>query len=230
MPFTRDHLLLRFGGPAAQGQETWSCGVRLAPNAELTGAELLDLANASLESISESVEGYFISPESDFNGLCELEYVKLNPISAATEKYLFPDSPVEFLYEGTLPTGLGGNGPLQLAYCVTLRGTYRRGSAALGRYYVPVGGAQVTSTGVMTQQDALTKADRAGTFLEQIQVVGADPADVLRLRLFGDGLAGPRESRVRLVEVGNVFDTQRRRRNQVDETYYAAATWVEPTD
>lgn len=227
--YSSPHVLLRFGGSAASGQESWSCGVRLKANGPLSNAELLEFSQASVETMSEVVEGYFTSTEASFNPLCELDYVKLNPIGT-DGKYLFPNDPVEFLFQTPAPVGAGSPaGPLQLAYCITLRGTYRRGPAAFGRWYVPVSLSGTTGTGVMSESGALTKANRAGTFLEDIQLIDiGDPARVFRVRLYGDGVGGPKESGVRLVQCGNVYDTQRRRREQIEETYFDATTWTNP--
>lgn len=231
MAYTRNHFLLRFGGTSAQGQETWSCGVRLAPNGNLSPEAMLTLSRNSLDALVTACSNYVASGSADFNPLCRLEYVKFNAIAAASGDYLFPNDPNERLLEQPFPTGSASvASPLQVAYVVTLRGTYRRGPAAFGRWYVPTGDASVTSTGVMSAAQAQALADRAGTFLEDIQLVGTEPSDVLRVRLFGDGVGGPRESVVRQVDVGNVYDTQRRRRRQIEETYFTSATWVEPTD
>lgn len=227
--YSEDHLLLRFGGAAASGQEEWSCGVRLAFNVVPAPSEQLDLANDALALMVEQASSYVASGSSGFNSLCTLNYVKLNPIQATTGKYRFPNSPVEQLLEAPYPTGQVAPGPLQVAYVVTLRATdYRRGPAAFGRWYVPTGAPTTTSTGVINAATAQQWADRAGTFLEAIQYISSDPGLVLRAQLFGDGVGGPRQSDIRSVEVGNVYDTQRRRRESIEETYFPATTWVIP--
>lgn len=229
MPYTTDHLLLRFGGPSADAQETWSCGLRLAPTEPQSDDGLLVAAQDAIGDIATVVSNYVQSGSADFNSLCKLSFVKLNPISAATGDYLFPNDPVEHLFPDPLPTGSAAlASPLQLAYVVTLRGTYRRGPAAFGRWYVPCGDASVTGTGVMSGAAAQAYADRAGDFLESVQFLNADVGKSLRVRLFGDGVGGPRESKVRQVDVGNVYDTQRRRRRSIDETYFTSTSWVEP--
>lgn len=231
--YPRRHVLLRFGGSAAEGQESWSCGVRLATIDPAVGpATLLQSCQEALENVQEACAEYVETPNARFSNLLRLEFVKLNPIDT-DGRYIFPDQPVEHLFEGPdVPTGTAQAAPLQLAYCVTLRGEFRRGPAARGRYYVPCGVTGVpvvTSTGVIAEGQAQAAADAAGTFLESVQVLDLDPVGAsLKLRLMGDGQSGPRESSVTRVEVGNVYDTQRRRRHQIEETYYPATTWVEP--
>lgn len=233
MPYTRDHLLLRFGGSSASFTEEWSCGVRLAPaDPSIVGNALLAIASDALPAVAEACVDYVQDPAAGFSAIAGLDWVKLNPISAATGNYLSGSVTFEQEIEPRV-TGAQPQLPLQIAYCVTLRGEFRRGPAARGRYYVPVGAQDtpvVTSTGVMPATRAQARADAAGTFLEAIQTlnVGGDPGESLRVRLFGDGTSGPRESTVQRVEVGNVYDTQRRRREQIEETYSNSATWTEP--
>lgn len=227
--YTEDHLLLRFGGDAYAGQEEWSCGVRLAWNVVPAPGDQISAAEDALAIIAPICGAYVSSGAADFSSGVRLTYVKLNPIQATTGKYRFPNQPVEYLVPDPKPVGSAAPGPPQVAYVVTLRAEdYRRGPAAFGRFYVPCGDVGVTGTGVFSEASAQAYADRAGTFLEDIQFISADPGEVLRVQLFGDGVGGPRQSNVRSVEVGNVYDTQRRRRASIDETYFAADTWITP--
>lgn len=228
--YSQNHLLLRFGGEAAQGQETWSCGVRLIQNGVTDPEALLAFAESALDAMVEACEDYVSTPSAAFSPLVRLQQVDLNPIGT-NGKYLFPNSPVGYTYPDTgIPGAATNAAPLQVAYCVTLRSSlYRRGPAARGRYYVPCGDVGVTSTGVMGTGAATTYANAAGTFLEAIQVVGTEPSEAARVRLLGDGAGGPRISPVGSVEVGNVYDTQRRRRRQIEETYIVSTTWTEPS-
>lgn len=228
MPYTENHALLRWGGSAWQGQESWSCSTRLRQPGGDSPEALLTNAQDTVEAIAAIVETYVETNAAMFNGQSLLEYVELNPISAATGDYLFPNSPVRFELVTPAAPPLPAGYP-QVAYCVTLRSSlYRRGPAARGRWYVPAGsaGGAVTSTGVMPATLAEEAADAAGTFLQSVSNLGGvtDP-DPWVAWLYGDGIGGPRDSPVGTVQVGNVWDTQRRRRRQIVETYSDATTW-----
>lgn len=223
--YTENHLLLRFGGPAYAGGEEWSCGLRLAAPNDNDPANLLEHANDILEDVSNIVIGYVTDSDAGFSGGSPLRTIDLNPISAATGKYLFPNQPVENVLAGNIPSGLAVGYP-QVAYCVTLRGSlYRRGPASRGRWYVPMtlGSAwSPTSTGVLPAQTCLDAARTAGEFLNALATLAGptDPVSVVPW-LYGDGIGGPRDSPIENCFVGNVADTQRRRRNQLEETYFA---------
>lgn len=228
MPYTENHVLLRFGGTAWQGQETWSCGLRMKQAGGDSADALLSNAQDTVEEIAGLVNAYVDRPASGFSSSCNVDYVQLNPISAATGDYLFPNTPVEFIVNP--PNNSGGSlGYPQIAYCVTLRSSlFKRGPAARGRWYVPAAAESpiVTSTGVMSALDAQERADSAGTFLQALtQLTGPLDPNLWIPWLYGDGIGGPRDSPIGDVQVGNVYDTQRRRRRQIGETYFDSATW-----
>lgn len=221
--YSENHLLLRFGGPAWADQEEWSCGLRLAAPNDNQPANLLDLAQEIIEDVAQLCVEYVQRSTSGFSGTVRITTVDLNPIAAATGKYLFPNTPVE-LEVPSAGSGLAAGYP-QIAYAVTLRGSlYRRGPAARGRWYVPMSAApeyQPTNTGVLPSATATALAQSAGTFLSSLAQL-AGPTDPVAVTpwLFGDGIGGPRDSPIEECFVGNVVDTQRRRRNSIEETYF----------
>jgi hypothetical protein len=225
--YTENHLLLRFGGPAYAGGEEWSCGLRLrAPNDD-DPANLLQHAQDIVESVATLCVGYVTDQDAGFSGASALRTVSLNPISAATGKYLYPNQPVEFDLGGNVTSSLAAGYP-QVAYCVTLRSSlYSRGPASRGRWYVPmtIGSAySVTSTGVLPAQTCTDAARTAGEFLTNLATLAGptDPVSVIPW-LYGDGVGGAKDSPIDNCYVGNVVDTQRRRRNQLEETYFPGA-------
>lgn len=228
MPYTENHALLRWGGAAWEGQETWSCGTRLKLAGGDSPAALLDTTIATVEEISEIVRAYVTAPGSVHSNGVQVDWVSLNAISSETGDYLFPNQPVEVQLTG-IREGAADAGIPQVAYCVTLRSPlFRRGPAARGRWYVPAGlpAQAVTSTGVIPIATAQAMADAAGTFLSNVaSLAGPTDPNVWIPWLYGDGIGGPRDSPIEPVQVGNVWDTQRRRRRQLEESYATSATW-----
>lgn len=228
MPYSENHVLLRFGGSAWGDQESWSCGLRMRQAGGDSPEALLDNAIGSIEEIAGLVEAYVERIPSRFSAGIRLNYVGLNPISAATGDYLFPNQPVEVVVDppGQPTQSLGYP---QIAYCVTLRSSlFKRGPAARGRWYVPAAPLSplVTSTGVMSATGATEAADSAGTFLQDLtQLTGPTDPNLWTPWLYGDGIGGPRDSPIGEVSVGNVYDTQRRRRRSIAETYTVSTTW-----
>ena len=227
MPYTENHALLRFGGPAWGDQEIWSCGLRLR---HLGGDEpnaLVAETVATISAVYDVVLAYFTRLESMFSNGVRLSWVELNGISASTGKYLQPNNPVR--EERAPVSGTAPNGIPQVASCVSLRGMNNRGPASRGRYFVPNGfptGSGVTSTGVLPASVCQGMADSAGTFLAALSGIdsGLGP-DAWVPYLFGDGIGGPQDSPISQVSVGNVLDTQRRRRNTIVETYSVSTTF-----
>lgn len=220
--YTENFALLRFGGTAWSDTEEWSCGLKLRHNGGDAPGPLLADVLASQEDVAQEVQYYVADSDADFSAGIRLSWMRFNAISSSTGKYLDPNSPNYFEYE----VAIGGQAPVvtpQVAYCVTLRGIPKRGPASKGRWYVPAGSRVspiVTSTGVMPAATALLRANAAGRFLTALQSiqVGEGP-NTWNPFLFGDGISGPADSPLVSVSVGNVYDTQRRRRNQLVETY-----------
>lgn len=220
--YTENFGLLRFGGTAWSDTEEWSCGLKLRHIGGDAAGPLIADVLASQEAVADAVQLYVADSDADFSAGIRLNWMRFNAISKSTGKYLDPNSPNYFEYE----TAIGGQAPVivpQVAYCVTLRGLPKRGPAARGRWFVPTGSRVspiVTSTGVMPAATALLRANAAGRFLEALQdiSIGEGP-NTWNPYLFGDGIGGPQDSPLTTVSVGNVYDTQRRRRNQLEETY-----------
>jgi len=99
--------------------------------------------------------------------------------------------------------------PAQIAVSASLR-TGRRGPAGRGRMFLPLSGAGITS-GALTSANQTTIAQAVKAFIENVHAVGPVAAVV--------NPAVNTYSAVDRVQVGNLFDTQRRRRNGVVETY-----------
>jgi hypothetical protein len=223
--FTENHALLRFGGPGFGGEEIWSCGLRLRH----VGGDALDPMRAdtiaSLPDVTGAVLDYTNDVNASFNGLCSVAWVKLDVIRATTGKYAFPDNPNTFELPAPDPCA-GPPGPPQVAYCVTNRGLFKRGPAARGRWYVPVGAAGVDSQGRISDANAQAFADAAGSFLTALRDIetGEGP-NTWTPWLYGDGISGSRDSVYVSTSVGNVYDTQRRRRNALEEEYFLATNY-----
>lgn len=223
--YNQNHALLRYGGPAWGGAEEWSCGLRLKHLGGDGLEAMADEAVATIEEVAGIVSDYVTDADAGFSNGVQLEWVKLDVINAATGKYAYPDLPNTFFLDppvaGTIPPY-----PPQVAYAVTMRGTYRRGPAARGRWYVPVGQAGTGADGRMNEATAQAFGDAAGTFLRALQEIdsGAGP-DAWAPWLYGDGIGGPRDSVITAVDVGRVYDTQRRRRNTLIEEYVPSATY-----
>lgn len=119
-----------------------------------------------------------------------------------------------------LKTPVGGSStassqlPPQLAVVMSLR-TGARGPGGRGRMYLPITGGGLLSNGKITSVNQTTLSAAGKAFLEAIHAIGPLPA-VVNQRV-------QRYSSIDRVEIGDMMDVQRKRRNKFDESYVTAA-------
>jgi len=111
--------------------------------------------------------------------------------------------------------------PPQLALAATLKSSLARGFAAKGRMYLPGVTHAVDSTGKISTATTGAHATVLKTFFDGVNTQLGIRGQVINAS-FGRGGASPVvgvNKEVTQIMVGNVFDTQRRRRNALTETY-----------
>lgn len=213
------HLLLAWGGSMGTSEEIWSNSLRLTADTE-DGGELQSIAIDQIDEIAAEVKTFVQSVGAHYSLSCNLNFVKLNAITAEG-KYWDTGSTNAIYYEaGDVVHGNATTGPFQMAMAVTLRTFRARGAAHAGRFYIPCG-AIPTDSGTGRVPASITDAMASGTvtFLEAINDnPGFDTRSVAVAVVSKTGNPGPTEL-VTGVQVGNVPDTQRRRRNALLEDY-----------
>ncbi len=180
--------------------------------------------NASdyLEEIAGKVATYYNSPGAAYNGATRLNWVRLNVVDKATGKYVYPNDPLLYEFPAPISNGFGIGIP-QIAYCVTLKGLQKRGPGSRGRWYVPMSGSgNLSPGGKLGDAVCLAFAGAAQTFLQDIRDSGElGGPQVFIPWLYGQSKTGVgTDSSLQEVLVGNVLDTQRRRREQLVESYF----------
>lgn len=230
-PFIR----LTFGGQLADGQDEWNCGVNLAilndapvPILPVNAESAYD---AYIEDMQDDMVGlvtsFFINPDMDIPRGITLTYAKVALIGTdgkyIKEPHLWEIEPVQgSASKGYVP---------QVSLVVSLQSQKFRDPGKWSRFYLPtstpttLGGWKVTST--------QKKAELAASFIKSLEAtvttiwntVVITPAAVTSSPKF-EGKFRP----IRFVKVGNVYDTQRRRRNKIQETYATVEVeQLEPT-
>ncbi len=122
--------------------------------------------------------------------------------------------------------------PPQVSVAATLEHTGARGLAAKGRMYLPGIARSVTATGMMDTTSCTAIATALKTFLDAVNTAAPTGERVIlasqgRRTKGADGKYTPVPGTavnavVDRVKVGSVFDTQRRRRNNLVELYQSA--------
>jgi hypothetical protein len=208
MPYPRAHTLLTFFGDAWAAVEEWSTSLRV-DSATLPTVAVLDSVAARWATFHANASAG-ISPNARFLG------VKAAPIGA-DGRYAPNGLSVTSLRPSPVIGGATFAGAPQLSMVVTLNTDLIRGKGSVGRMYLPACGIPAGSDGRITVANAQALAGAAATLLTDLN--GLLEGD---LAVFGAGLSGTGPGSVRDVigvRVGRVIDTQRRRRNQLDEGY-----------
>jgi hypothetical protein len=218
MPY-QPHTLLVWGGSynnANLAGESWACSLRLSGvyNGAAAWAANLNEATAKARAFHSNAA---------ISQTCVMEWLKLNPIGP-DGRYANPE--LAFT-EDVDPWQVGGGVanmlPLQNSIAVTLYTSRRRGIASRGRFYTP--GVPTTAlasgSGLLdnTAQGALRTASI--TFLNALKTWSSGWTSVPVVA--SQGAAGGAGEGVSLpiveVSVGRVIDTQRRRRNKLEEMH-----------
>lgn len=221
----RSHIRLQAGGRLFD-TEQWSINLNMrlgTDNGEPTGI-VLDLweqwTQDNVEDAFNDVAAYVQNPLAGWSTAAKLDFVKLNVIGP-DGRYRNQGQTVAFYSEAQPPIdGTLTPGPAQTAMVVSLLTDLQRGRASRGRFYVPCGAFGVDSgTGRVSTPVVNDAADAAQDFLDSLNnMPGLDvnnPRVVIASNL---GNPGPANN-VTAIAIGNVLDTQRRRRNQLPETY-----------
>lgn len=221
MSYDRQHVLVTWGGPLAT-TEQWSCGARFAavpngdpnPPVDVTGAEFTALRN-QVDEVWARLVTWFQSGNSGaaIGSLAQLSWCKLALI---TEGGDYADEPASFEATPVNPpttTQL----PPQCAYVVSLRSGLSLGRANYGRFYVPVPTwAPGQNGGLATEAQAASARTAAKTMLKGVEADLQVVVSTMRLVIMSN-LGFGHTKLVSELGVGRVVDTQRRRRNKLNE-------------
>lgn len=234
------HYLLAWGGPFF-ATEQWSCSLRFSIGSTMSvpgfpQGELVDWAASVLTEVRDKVKTFHVGA----NGLSNqatLAWVKFNLINAEGHYGSQVSNTADVLPvqtpSGQITGGAAGSWlPPQLALAVTLKSDLRSGRGAFGRVFLPPQSYNMQSgSPYIEAASCSTIATAFQTFVQSLNNwSGLDPGfpevAILSRERIPDPEdptplphADPETTVVTSVRVGNVYDTIRRRRNQLRETY-----------
>lgn len=225
MTYAHNNLKVTFGGTIYGGKEIWTNSLNI-------GHELRDFEYNALSTESDvnanivsHIQAWFGSPTTHISPYAHLEWVKFAIIGTDGKYALLEDGTYRFLdvYDFAAVRGsqnvvtASSNVAPQLSVALTMESNVRRGPGRFGRIYPPLSGI-ANSAGVDDKsQDRVTSFK---TLLDNINAAfdeqtGDDGYKVVIASAVGTGKNAP----VTKVKVGQVIDTQRRRRNAFTEVY-----------
>lgn len=165
-------------------------------------------------AIMERAQEWFKDPKARISEWAALQLVKANRIGT-DGKYLDQNTNqalTSYGAPGCTGAATGAAFP-QLTVAVSLLTSTNRGLASRGRFYPPMVAATLGSNGHISPGQTKDLADAAALFLSNVQ------RDHPNWRIVVASKRGGVASPVTRVAIGDVVDTQQRRRQQLDEKY-----------
>lgn len=208
-------MKLSFGGPLI-GTESWTCGLHIWDPAPVSG-------NFDEVLLSEAISQWFLRPASLNSNLASLEYFKYNEINSTPigtglpgGKYTNPGTPHAFFYP-VVRQGPAEGGPPQLSLAVSTVTAKVRGRGSKGRWFPPTAVANNALTGgVVGGSMPAAAATSAAQLITDVNGAVGGSCVVY-------SFIGQTNNEIIAVRVGQVLDTQRRRRRSLPELYVSAA-------
>lgn len=216
MPYAHNVNRVTIFGSCFGGQEIWSTGFYMAS----PGADAPIPSEASAVAIKDAWGTFFGAGANMFGYLWKSEGVKIAHLDKVTGKT--SGVPVTSYYS-TAPQGAstGIGFPPQISVVATLLADNGKGFGGKGRMYLPGIQQGLDATGRIGSPFNQTLATNLAAMFASINASFDAPGVVVNASQGKDtGLATGMVNRpVTHIRVGNVYDTQRRRRNGFTEIY-----------
>lgn len=224
MAYAHKNLRVTFGGKIYGDQDIWSNTIHVGYTDKDWEYNSVDTVSETNQGIIEAIQQWFISADANISQYATLSWVKFAIIDT-DGKYAKNGNEYEFNETYDFPAVTGGNSysqggsqvAPQLSVAITFLTDVARGAGRFGRIYPPLTGTASNIGLDSFQQERLTAAVK---LIDDINgelnsfFPSTDPA-VIVASAAGAGI----NAKVRRVRVGQVIDTQRRRRNAIPENY-----------
>jgi len=207
------HVRVQFGGTitnAGEPNEVWSCSVNVTP---ASGFQIL----AYMDEMAPELLAWFRSVNSHCASNASLDYLKVNAIGP-DGKYVDPTTTNVHDYSAPNSGGEPPIWPSILTVVTSWRTELQRGPGSRGRIYLPNwthGSASTIVLSVTDQENYLN----AGLAL--LDVIANTPGGHHAVPVIASNVNATNTPITR-VEVGNIVDVQRRRKDAYTEVYVAS--------
>lgn len=214
MAYPYDFIKFTFGGQLAGNNEIWTCGFHIGDtNKDVTIGQFNALED-SLSSLGAVVRTYIIDSVMRIPSGASVQWIKLALIGKdgkyVTEplEYILPVAGIGGASQGYIP---------QASTVVTLVSGKFKDPGKYNRFYLPAAPPSGTSVYRLTQAQTDAMALRSAQFLSDINGIVFVEADGLIIEAVSQNVQEYYD--IVYARVGDVFDTQRRRRNKIAENY-----------
>lgn len=222
MAFANAHVKVTMFGTSCDGAEEWSTGFRMGQ--EDAGSGNFGIGAGFPAALLPLWQTFFTTNANGIHPSWKTVGIKC--------ALILPDGKTDLANVVTAayatPIAGGGSGqafPPQIALVAQLAAASPVGLASKGRMYLPGIVKPIASNGQISTADALLVANALRTFLDGAESAANSPGYVINASKGRPGVpfTAPVNRRVTSVRVGTVYDTQRRRRNGLTESYQSAA-------
>lgn len=208
-------------GNFASGAEIWTTGFHMGQ----TGSDAALPTQQLADDIKTAWATFFTTPGVGINSMWKCDQVKIS--SFGTDGKASPADTVYSPFSTNTQGGATSFFPPQISLAATLMGPDPRGVGAKGRMYLPGVSAAIDGTGHLPFGAVTPILTALKTFLQAVNNSTASPDWIINAShgsLNKDGTPkiggfAPVNKLVGSIRIGNVYDTQRRRRNALVETY-----------
>lgn len=228
MPYAHSVKRVTISGTSFGGAEIWSTGFYMGS----VGSDVSNPTQTLADAIRTAWTTFFTSTAASIHSNFKTDTVKVAQVLATGKTSL--DNVVYAPY-GTAAAGISNGScfPPQVSLAVTLANSGARGLAAKGRMYLPGVALAIGTDARINGTQVQSLANAFKTFLDSVNAAASIGERVIlasqgHKTKGADGKYTPVPGTavnavVNTVRVGNVYDTQRRRRDGLTETYLTAA-------
>lgn len=218
MAYANAHVKVVIFGDMYTGAEEWSTGFRIG--AEDPGSGNFGVSQAWVDALKTPWSNFFSGATEGFSFRFRTLGIKASLILADGTTDL--DEIKTSTYATPIVGGSASAGfPPQCTIVAQLRASSPVGLGAKGRMYLPGQSYGLDATGHLSGSDTARCALGLRNFLDAAETATDSPGYIINASKGRVGIpyAAPVNRRVTMVRVGDVVDTQRRRRNALTEAY-----------
>jgi hypothetical protein len=218
-----DHYLASWGGPLGSG-EIWQNNLRFISDQVLGPSEQQEMAAEFKTALLAASS----SPGLGYSSRAQLDHVKFNRIGP-DGKYVSQSQTNQVTFTPVSMSASTSSMPNSVALVVSFTTQFARGPGSKARIYIPAPTiSPAATTGRVPAATCLAVAQAWAGFLNDINVQGGLLAG-FDLEASAVSSIGDKKGRISGVKVGDVPDTQRRRRNAYVESYSVSGIAVTDT-
>lgn len=220
MSYFKPFVRLTFGGELADGNDIWSCGFAIANlNGNGLSEDLFNVVSDNLEDIGALIETFVGDSATRVPNNVKVYWTKAALIGE-NGKYLRPPTEIPLNWGGAV------NAPYspQDAMVCTLESEIWKDPGKYNRFYLPTAGPAGTNEWHLSTAEQTAFLAAFKTFVDGINDLLTPGATDINPRVAVVSNTGTgKQSPVVNLRLGQIVDTQRRRRNALSEDYATVA-------